>query len=295
MRGLRPEPVIRARKVISLPGSDRRRTIVPDLVNHGFEVVDAIDGSRITEPGRLLDLRRFKSFNIAPPKSGEIGCVLSHLSLYEEHSSEEELGDDEWVIVAEDDAVLSPRFERDIYRVLARCSTLDFAILANGVTPMDIYYRDAVTRNIRISPVEPPVISIRNTPHMRKVGFVNLADKKNAEVPACVWCTFLYAFNGRGARRFLRTMGHRPYWVADSWKLFSSMGLRIGLVRPNMGHVSSDVTSEIREGVNAYDPELGLPVGLREKLAIRTRLRQAPQVVSVGMDDLRGRCEGHRR
>lgn len=281
------EPIIRARKVISLPGSPRRQNIVPGLQAFGFDVVDAIDGRRLHDPNSFFDVRRFTDRSSVQPRSGEIGCSLSHLSVYLQYLQKEDLGDDEWVIVAEDDTVLSPQFDRDISSILRRCSTLDFVVLATITAPMDVYCRDVITRRVRISPVEPPLVRARKTPHVRKVGFVDLRGSDNDRV--FIYGTILYAFNGRGVRRFVQVMGDRPYWAADDWRLFSMMGLRIGLIRPTLGEASLLALSEIRSGLNSYEQWGGIPARVREMVAIRTRLKQIPQVISLGIADMAGR------
>ncbi|WP_161971974.1 glycosyltransferase family 25 protein [Acidipropionibacterium jensenii] len=282
MRSVKSESTISSRIVVSLAGSRRRDQTVPELLKHGFSIFDAVDGRAISTPGEVFDTDRFDKKYHRAPEPGEIGCTLSHLSVMRSFAEDSSCERRHWLVVAEDDAVLSPHFERDIERVLHRCSTLDMVMLASVAAPADVRWQDPVTSHTVISLVEPPVVSVWSRPFVRRVGFVNTE---------ALYGTLLYAIKKPAAQRILSSIDGRPYFVADDWVEFSRMGLRIGLVRPNLAGPREDLSSEIRAGSNgdlwsgaAYEKG-----SLRERIRIRTRVRCLRETVAVSIDDLRGR------
>lgn len=282
VRHARNGSLIHARKVISLTGSDRRHQTVPDLLVHGFEIVDGVNGRAIPDPDSVFDSRRFEHKYRQPPKPGEIGCTLSHLRVMQSVAEDPSCADGQWVLVCEDDAELSPRFEKDIERVLARCATLDMVMLASVAAPADVRWRDPITVHTPISPMEPPIVSFGSKPLLRTVGYVR---------PEVMYGALLYAIRRPAARRLLSRIDGLPYFIADDWNEYASLGLRIGLVRPNMAGQVTGLHSQISEILNgelwrssAYEPE-----PWRARLRIRTRLRRVGQTVAVGLADLRGR------
>jgi GR25 family glycosyltransferase involved in LPS biosynthesis len=192
------------------------------------------------------------------------------------------LEDHNWVIVCEDDAVLSPRFEKDIERVLSRCSTLDMVMLASVAAPADVRWQDPVTVHTAISPVASPIVSFTSRPLIRTVGYVQ---------PEVMYGTLLYVIRRSGAHKLLSSIDRLPYFVADDWKEFARMGLRIGLVRPNMAGQRDGIPSEISEFSNGelWQSSVHDVKNLRKRIRIRTRLRRAARTFAVGVADLRGR------
>lgn len=277
-------PIIRARYVISLPRSARRKETVPELVSHGFIVKDAVRGSEIEIVDAEFDCRGFSGRYGRPARIGEIGCTLSHKRILDDVS--QVLDDQEWAIIAEDDIVLSPNFEDIIGPVLQRSRHLDFVILATGAAPADVYCRDVITRNTQISPISLPIIRIQSHPHIRVVGYIK---------PEMDYGALLYAVRGRGSRRLFGQRSGRPYWVADDWELAASYGVRIGLVRPNLAGEAEGAVSDVSSTANSFEWSGGVPATFREAMAIRTRIRRIPDMIALIADDLIGRRNSRKR
>lgn len=114
----RRKPVIADKVVISLASAERRNTTVPKLVDAGFRVLDAIDGRLMSkeEIAERFDTALFEDTFLHYPKPGEIGCTLSHLIAISDFAAAAG-GADDWIVITEDDAALSPWWGRDLPRV----------------------------------------------------------------------------------------------------------------------------------------------------------------------------------
>ena len=107
-----------ARYVISLEGSPRRKAFFSQPSAQGFKVWNAVDGR--TGGGRdRFNVAGFQSRYGREPLGGEIGCALSHVDLLA-HFAASPGGPNDLMIVAEDDAVLSPAFEAVVQRIARR-------------------------------------------------------------------------------------------------------------------------------------------------------------------------------
>lgn len=98
--------------VISLKSSSERRALITKNLNElglEFEILDAIDGRSLTESEIVLSTR---ALNYAVER-GEIGCSLSHLSVYARMIAMD-ISD---ALVLEDDAIPSPELP-EILRAL---------------------------------------------------------------------------------------------------------------------------------------------------------------------------------
>lgn len=116
-----------ARYVISLDGSPRRQVFFSQPCARGFRVWDAVDGRTGGGQDRF-DVAGFRARYGREPRGGEIGCALSHLDLLGHFAASPGASSD-LMIVAEDDAVLSPAFE-GVVRRIARHDDFGWANLA---------------------------------------------------------------------------------------------------------------------------------------------------------------------
>jgi glycosyl transferase, family 25 len=130
--------------VISLKRSvDRKAHMEKQLgrLNMAYEFVDAIDGQRLSdyEITAKYGVRTFPpwpSINARPLVKGEIGCLLSHLKVYEKMIHE----DIEYACIFEDDAI----FEKDLGTLLETrlLEISDYELLLLG--HIGRYHKDAL-------------------------------------------------------------------------------------------------------------------------------------------------------
>lgn len=103
--------------IISLRNSPRRKIIARRLHGLGlkFEFFDAINGKELSENQlNNVDYEFNKLYLREKLTLGEIGCALSHISLYEKMVNE----NIEEMLILEDDAIVSQEFEKIVLDIL---------------------------------------------------------------------------------------------------------------------------------------------------------------------------------
>lgn len=263
----RRKPVIADKVVISLASAERRNTTVPKLVDAGFRVLDAIDGRLMSkeEIAERFDTALFEDTFLHYPKPGEIGCTLSHLIAISDFAAAAG-GADDWIVITEDDAALSPWWGRDLPRALGAAQRLgvDLAVLGMYSAPMGQPAKDYCSRHHPLGIGARPVSVLSTGTPMPAVRAVNVI------VPQFELGSVGYAMTRSAARTIVAYEG-KPYWVADDWRVMRRMGLRIGLVKPTLVEPSSGVESTIRHGDNPRVHDYVMSP--RERLALKTRLK----------------------
>lgn len=129
-----PDYLSKVRKfVINLPGvHDRLQAFYQQEHTQDFEVVSAVYGKQLAdvEAALLFDRVRFARAYDRQVAYGEIGCTLSHLKIYNQVLSDDSIGEDDWVLIVEDDTT----FFESWYQ---RCNQILHYFAANpeGVQP----------------------------------------------------------------------------------------------------------------------------------------------------------------
>ncbi|MCK3655320.1 hypothetical protein A4G19_05970 [Pasteurellaceae bacterium Macca] len=77
-----------------------------------FTRFSAIDKQVISALGEyhVFDTQRYLSVDNRPVTAGEIGCTLSHIGCWKLIAEDDQLNDEDFVVIAEDDVELVPRF-----------------------------------------------------------------------------------------------------------------------------------------------------------------------------------------
>ena len=102
--------------VVNLKQSmDRRERMINVLKNfpYQYEFFEAVDGSKIENLSEVYNEKKAVRFYKTPLKLGEIGCALSHISIYKKMIDE----NIERALIFEDDILLSDEFNSVILKL----------------------------------------------------------------------------------------------------------------------------------------------------------------------------------
>lgn len=276
----RTVPVLRERRVIALPGSARLEAFFGTEAGRTFEVWQAQDG-RGGALDHLADQERIRGIHGRALVGGEIGCSLSHLSLYR-HFAEQPGKDRDVIAIAEDDALVSSDFEPVVSRLLASGADFDVVLLSyNAVSAEETDFFDLYEDNVPLSLIGPRLgRSARGRTY--RVG----------RPEGMIIGTGLYLITREACRRIVAEFDRTGllYWMADEWRWFRDhLGVKVLMLRPTLAswsdttviHGRPQATEDIANNLTA------LPQGFRARLAPRRRLLRLLRVgKATGRDAL---------
>ena len=256
-----------ARYVISLEGSPRREAFFSQPSAQGFKVWNAVDGR--TGGGRdRFNVAGFQSRYGREPLGGEIGCALSHVDLLA-HFAASPGGPNDLMIVAEDDAVLSPAFEAVVRRI-ARRANFGWANLAQPTEDLREAESQEVDRGgVHVSALARPVGGWP-LPWQFRIGAF--------EGP--LWGTSLYMVR-RDAASSLATYAttNGVSWVADGYTAWHQpAGVTVHALVPNLAGWSGGSEISPNRSEARVLPSRGRPARLQ---AAKRRLRRARRALGV--------------
>lgn len=259
------------RRVISLKGSPRLKGFFDQDPAASFVVFDAVDTRDGTLPPEF-DMQAFTRRYDRAPLPGEVGCVLSHLAVMREFVKT--ANDRDLLIVAEDDALLSPHFDTDLPAVIRLSTHADIVVLANSMSTMDGPYFDRGLNWLTVSPLGSVMFRLFPRPRWRRISLV----EAQADLG-----TICYVVSARGARSLLLRASQGVSWVADDYRLPRELGLRTYHVRPYLAQQNPDESSGIRQHAEQPIPS---QTSWRTRLRIRTRLRRWLPAIRLAACDL---------
>lgn len=154
---------------------------------------------------------------------GEVGCTLSHLGVYQQICDDEQIHDDEYSLICEDDALFNQDFQANLEKILATQPSADILLVGQS----------------KIATFDDIELEI-NYP----TTFAFLQKKVTACLFAVVYPyknyfagTVAYLIKKSVAKAFLAQVKKHglPYWLADDFILFGDhFGFDIQVVRPLM-------------------------------------------------------------
>lgn len=175
--------------IISLKNSSDRRSSIARQANNlklNYEIVDAVNGRELPE-NMLSILRKEYSYAITP---GEIGCSLSHLSVYKKILS----STDEYALVLEDDVLLPD----ESAEVLKKLKT---------EMPVD----------------KPCVCLLSKVNQFNKKPYLHLSAERTVHRVYNAAFSHAYIINKKAASSLIDNL--LPVWcVADQWSTFMEFG-----------------------------------------------------------------------
>lgn len=216
-------PTISKRIVIGLADSSRLAGFFGQEGGGTFDHHIAFDG-RTSSGSEHFDRDAFRERTGRNPSGGEVGCAISHFEVLR-YFAQQDGSEDDLVLVAEDDARLSPHTESVLSSLEQRGESFDILLLANpfdklhGWSPRFIGYQlfqqSFKAKRIRVS-------LVRSFFYGRIYG-----------VP---YGTGLYLCSRRAARKYMTFVGDgRISWVADDYLHWAkASAVDIQTLRPNL-------------------------------------------------------------
>ena len=102
--------------------SQRRELFFSQNDTSDFRVFSAINTMQREwdELAEQFDLSAFEQHYGRKVTKGEIGCTLSHLSVYRLIVEDEAVAEEDYALVCEDDALFAPNFQENLTALLAQ-------------------------------------------------------------------------------------------------------------------------------------------------------------------------------
>lgn len=207
--------------VLSLKNSERREIIIRRLKNVGieqFEFFDAFDARSMTlvDLNKHFDIKRFSDIYKREPARGEIGCTLSHISIWNKIAKSE---CDKWIIL-EDDAILMPWFN-----VIFRANNFPSGLSLLGYSKISMAY--GIIANVKHF--------FKSSTNRKKRKYLYSFGEKNGDKSGLKWClgTVGYTIEKSTAKILLEKHGIFPYFMTDDFLLHSKY-ISVNHIRPFM-------------------------------------------------------------
>lgn len=185
--------------ILKLPG---KFEVLLNIENTAVSVVPA---QFCNEIPATFDGDTFKAIKGRMPNLGEVGCALAHIEAYKIFLSDTS----DWLVVLEDDALLDDDFVQFIRHVDTQHSTYPVSFLLG--------HSKTKKSNLWVQRLKQPLGG--------KLKFSTLVFGQNHWVSRCGVGTVGYIINRKAAEILISK--HRAYWLADDWKLFENMGIKV--------------------------------------------------------------------
>ncbi|PVX40461.1 glycosyl transferase family 25 [Pasteurella langaaensis DSM 22999] len=252
--------------LISLEKDVQRRALFfsqPDTSD--FEIFNAINTMVLSEE-ELRDKFDFEQFKLAYHRNvtkGEIGCTLSHLSVYQKIVDDENIAENDYALVCEDDALFAEKFNENLTALLAENLQADIILVGQSKIPS---FED---KELIIN--YPTTFSFLQ----KKIG----KTKYRYAYPYKNYFagTVAYLIKKSACRKFLSECNQNSvFWLADDFIYFErKLGLDILVVRPLMAIENPKLTSNLetlRGSLNNNLMKKLLKFPLKKLLAIKRNL-----------------------
>lgn len=193
----------------------------------------------------LFDLDKFKKHYLREVTKGEIGCTLSHLSIYKIISEDDSINDDEYCLICEDDALFDINFEHSLNCILKSQINKDIILLGQSKIPsfsnveLEISY-----------PITLPFLSRKISDTKYKYAY----PYKNYFAG-----TVAYLIKKSAVNKIINDEHHIvPFWLADDYPLFGSyFKLDICVIRPLLAIENPTLTSNLEDLRGSYRDYFG--------------------------------------
>ncbi|WGE88640.1 glycosyltransferase family 25 protein [Actinobacillus arthritidis] len=192
-----------------------------------FERVDAVDGqvlSKIDGIEKLLfdSSKIHQKYYRAPVKIGEICCTLSHIKCWETAINDITIGDNDFVIIAEDDVLLCENFKTRVNEI-SLGNEVDLVILQK-LGNRQTFYKNRVAND------DTSLLSLH---------ILTMYHEYNNDGSA------LYLIRKSRMRKIIsRFKDRKPNFLADEFTEICD-GDRIRIIDPLLGYIAEDNISDI--------------------------------------------------
>ena len=209
--------------LISLDKDIQRRELFFSQKNtEDFQVFSAINTMQKDwdELVSIFNIEQFKAHYGRNVTKGEIGCTLSHLSVYQKIVEDNDIAEDSYALVCEDDALFHSDFQQNLTALLAE--KLESEIVLVGQSKINDFNDADLEINY------PTTFSFL----CKKTGNVNYAFPYKSYFAGTVG----YLIKKSAARTFIQQVSqNKPFWLADDFLLFEQdFNIRNKVVRPLM-------------------------------------------------------------
>lgn len=267
------------KRVIALRDSDRIERFLAQPQAEGFVVFDAVDG-RKGEGYDLFDVDSFKMRYGHEPHTGEVGCAASHFRVLSEFvSNAQGPGQNDWLLVAEDDAVLSPNTSMVIEAVVKGAKGSDCIVLADAFGEADTHIIGGKSEYFsQISPFARKVFSTKGLKY--KIG------RYAGELTG----TGLYLMSFSAAERYVSLVRNLHYisWEADDYQLWPHLAsIKVERLRPNLaGWEGRSTIRDLDQNSPSYNRPNSKMDKVKSRIALRSRMRVFRQSSSIALREI---------
>ncbi|MDO5055572.1 MAG: glycosyltransferase family 25 protein [Pasteurella oralis] len=221
--------------LISLEKDQHRRELFFQQENtQDFEIFSAINTMSI-EPQELsqqFNAEKFAQHYGRKVTSGEIGCTLSHLAVYQKIVDDNEISENEYSLICEDDALFNHHFQHNLEKLLAQGLSADIVLVGQS--------KIADFNDVELEINYPTTFSFLLN-KIEKCDFTVSYPYKNYFAG-----TVAYLIKKSAAKKLLSACQDPTYWLADDFILFGSQfGLVIQVVRPLMAIENPSLNSNL--------------------------------------------------
>lgn len=112
----------------------RRELFFAQTDTSNFEVFDAVNTMQLSQQQieDMFDVDGFKRAYHRNVTKGEIGCTYSHLEVYKLVIEDNNIAEDDYVLVCEDDALLCENFQQNLTALLQQKLTADIILIGQS-------------------------------------------------------------------------------------------------------------------------------------------------------------------
>lgn len=253
--------------LISLDKDSKRREIFfaqPDTAD--FEVFSAINMMDKTEQDfpALFDVRQFQQCYGRAVTRGEIGCTLSHLTVYEKIKRQQTITSDEFVLVCEDDVLFAENFAHQLNKIIAARIEADIILLGQS--------KISTFNDIELEINYPSTFRFAQ----RQIG--DSVYRYSYPYKNYFAGTVAYLIKKSSVEKFLVQLENDrlPYWLADDFILFGNeFAVKTVIIRPLLcienPLLESNLSGARKDLANNFVKKL-LKYPLKKLLAVKRNL-----------------------
>lgn len=252
--------------LISLEKDVKRRELFfsqPDTTD--FQIFSAINtmNTDLEQLKAQFNLEKFEQRYGRKITKGEVGCTLSHLSIYQMIVADETIQSDEYCLVCEDDALFAPDFQKNLDILLKQNLKADIVWVGQSKIPnfddkeLEINYPSTFTFLQKQLP---------NSQYKYAYPYRNYFAG-----------TVAYLIKKSTACQFFKNIeSEKPYWLADDFILFGNeFKMDILLIRPLMVIENPNLISnleDLRGSLSHHFWKKMIKYPLKKLLAIKRNL-----------------------
>ncbi|SEV79988.1 lipooligosaccharide N-acetylglucosamine glycosyltransferase [[Haemophilus] ducreyi] len=200
----------------------RREQFFTQADTTDFQVFDAVNTMQQEWDSLAVkyDIAQFAQRYQRSVTKGEIGCALSHLGVYQWIVADPQIGDNDYCLVCEDDALFNQDVQSSLTQLLSQNVRADIVLVGQSKI---FGFDDAMLEIEYPTTFVPQMVAIGNSIYRYAYPYKNYYAG-----------TVAYLIKKSTARKLV-SITDLPFWLADDFILFEQQfGLDIMVVRPLM-------------------------------------------------------------